>query len=206
MINYHKFEKYFRLANGMRDTSPISISVKNSLTGYAPAKYATSPFMYATSYQSFPYVANSGKAEFYLPAGTYDIMIVNSGKSSIIKNVQIGTLVGYDFEELDPEFLIWSKPIYGTDGQLLPDLTMRVDQYTADNVSQPIEFMNQNMELVDEMFFNYYAKAYLPAGLMRITISDIDGELVVYDHESIGCYCGTDPGEYTELIWSEVDW
>ena len=204
MIDYHKFEKYFRLPGGKPDAN-ITISLVESTTKYVIMRYADSPYVTGAVYTNFPYVSTNGYASFYIPNGTFDITMSNGTTSMTLYNYAIGHLNGYEYEVIDDANYTWSKAIINELGEFETGLTLTVERYIGR------DSLTESSFIVDDVVYNSYSfdkfvQISIAPGYYKFTLTK-DGEIFrIYDHEEIG-YFGGEPDECaTTTIWGNVAW
>jgi hypothetical protein len=206
MINFHKFETTVRKPGG-KVIPNIQVLVRESNTQAIITRYSDSPYMLGSTYYRFPYISNDGNIKFYLPTGTYDIYLSDGEQDRVFTGVQIGKLVGYDFEDLsDQGYYHWQRVLFNSDGFLESEKTLTIERYAGSQTKYPATFIDANGELQTEAVVTHDVNIQMLPGLYRITLSDGDAVYRIFDHEEVGYFEGDEGEDAKCSLWQGIEW
>lgn len=207
MINFHKFETMVRKPGGKIEEN-IQVLVRESTTQAIITRYSDGPYMLGSTYYRFPYSTTNGLVKFYLPTGSYDIYLSDGDRDRIFTGVQIGKLVGYEFEDLvEQGYYHWQKVLFTDDGFLETEKIITVERYVSSQTRYESTFIDHNGDPQTEATVTHDINIQLLPGLYRITLRELDGELYrIYDHEEIGIFDGEEGDDAKCSLWQGIEW
>lgn len=205
MLDFHKFETVIRKPGGKVESN-IHVIVRESITQAIITRYSDSPHMLGSTYYRFPYITTTGHVKFYLPTGRYDIHLSDGDRTRIFTDVQVGKLVGYEYEDLsDQGYSHWQKVLFTDDGFLSGNKVLTAERYVSNQTRYPATFLDSEGNPLTEMEVNHDINIQLLPGVYRILLTDDDG-VIEFDHEEIGTFAGEEGDEAKCSLWQGIEW